>query len=84
MRLLFVGVECLISLLGHLCFFVVSYDMRSVKIQLIQKRLLWALAVGHWEAIVWRSLNQSIALFSYAQTIAQKLGINFPIINMDM
>ena len=30
----------------------------------------WALATGHWEAIVWRSLKQSISLFSYAQTIA--------------
>ena len=34
---------------------------------LIQKRLPWALAIGHWEAIVWRSLKQSIVLFSYAQ-----------------
>ena len=36
-------------------------------IHLIQKRLLWALAMGHWETIVWRSLKRSISLFSYAQ-----------------
>ena len=39
-----------------------------IYIHLIQKRLLWALAVGHWEVIVWRSLKQSISLFSYVQT----------------
>ena len=44
-------------------------------IHLIQKRLLWALAIGHWEAIVWRSLKQSISLFSYAQTIASQYPI---------
>ena len=26
---------------------------QSTYIHLIQKRLLWALAIGHWEAIVW-------------------------------
>ncbi|MCV6631712.1 MAG: hypothetical protein OIF50_17840, partial [Flavobacteriaceae bacterium] len=36
-------------------------------IHLIQKRLLWALAIGHWETIVWRSLKRSNSLFSYAQ-----------------
>ena len=36
-------------------------------IHLIQKRLIWALAIGHWETIVWRSLKRSISLFSYAQ-----------------
>ena len=34
-------------------------------INLIQKRLLWALAIGHWEAIVWRTLKRSISMFLY-------------------
>ena len=42
-----------------------SFTVESI--YLIPKRLLWALAIGHWEAIVWRSLKHSIALFSYAQ-----------------
>ena len=45
------------------------------EIHLIQKRLLWSLAIGLWEAIVWRSLKQSISLFSYAQTIASQCAI---------
>ena len=44
-------------------------------IHLIQKRFLWALAIGHWEAIFWRSLKQSISLFSYSQTIASQCPI---------
>ena len=49
-----------------------SSSVTPEDIHLIQKRLLWALAIGHWEAIVWRSLKQSISLFSYAQTIASQ------------
>ena len=47
----------------------------ALYIHLIQKRLLWVLGIGHWEAIVWRSLKQSISLFSYAQTIASQCPI---------
>ena len=43
------------------------------RVHLIQKRLLWALVIGHWQAIVWRSVKQSISLFSYAQTPKAKL-----------
>ena len=31
---------------------------------------VFLVATGHWEAVVWRSLKQSISLFLYAQAIA--------------
>ena len=39
------------------------FSTKFMLIHLIQKRLFWALAIGHWEAIVRRSLKQSIHCF---------------------
>ena len=52
---------------SHFLWKVCERGTFSIKngIHLIQKRLLWALAIGYWEAIVWQSLK-----FLYAQTIA--------------
>ena len=44
-------------------------------IHLIQKRLLWALAIGHWEAIVWAYENNEMLCFSDRQTIASHCPI---------
>ena len=39
-------------------------------IHLIQKRLLWALGIGHWQAIVWAYENNEVLCLSDRQTIA--------------
>ena len=44
-------------------------------IHLIQKRLLWALVFGHWEAIDWAYENNEMLCLSDRQTIASQCPI---------
>ena len=44
-------------------------------IHLIQKRLLWALAIGHWKAIGWAYENNEMLCLSDRQTIASQCPV---------
>ena len=49
--------------------------IRWFNIHLIEKRLLWALAIGHWAAIVWAYGNNEMLCLSDRQTIASQYPI---------
>ena len=52
---------------------IVSITSDNMILHLIQKGLLWALAIVHWEATVWANENNQMLCLSDRQTIASQL-----------